>query len=151
VRSLGGRASEEIIFGEVSSGALDDLEKVTKEAYMMVVYYGFNKKIGNISYYDSTGQKDMGIQKPFSEETGKLIDEEVRKLVEDAYQRAKEILQQNKESLNGVAELLLKKEVIFKEDLENIIGKRPVDWPKPSLQQSENKQPAANSHPFLKQ
>lgn len=123
--TLGGRASEEVIFGEVSSGALDDLEKVTKEAYMMVVYFGFNKKIGNISYYDSTGQRDMGIQKPYSEETGKLIDEEVRKLISDAYQQAKNIIQQNKESLKKVAELLLVKEVIFKEDLENILGRRP--------------------------
>ena len=87
--TLGGRAAEEIVFGEVSSGALDDLEKVTKEAYMMVVYYGFNKKIGNISYYDSTGQRDMGIQKPYSEETGKLIDEEIRKLVNTAYEHCK--------------------------------------------------------------
>ena len=113
-----------IIFGEVSSGALDDLEKVTKEAYMMVVYYGFNKRIGNISFYDSTGQRDMSIQKPYSEETGKLIDEEVRKLVSDAYQRAKILLQENKASLIKVAELLLKKAVIFKEDLESILGKR---------------------------
>ncbi|QEC66252.1 ATP-dependent zinc metalloprotease FtsH [Panacibacter ginsenosidivorans] len=125
--TLGGRAAEEVIFDEVSSGALDDLEKVTKEAYMMVVYYGFNKKIGNISFYDSTGQRDMGIQKPYSEETGKLIDEEVRKLVNDAYQRTKELLQQNKESLQKVAELLIKKEVLFKEDLENILGKRLND------------------------
>ncbi|MDP4261372.1 MAG: ATP-dependent zinc metalloprotease FtsH [Bacteroidota bacterium] len=125
--TLGGRASEEIIFGEVSSGALDDLEKVTKEAYMMVVYYGFNKKIGNISYYDSSGQRDMGIQKPFSEETGRLIDEEVRKLVDSAYQKAKAILQENKESLIKIAELLLKKEVIFKEDIESILGRRPDD------------------------
>ena len=123
--TLGGRAAEEIMFGEVSSGALDDLEKVTKEAYMMVVYYGFNKKIGNISFYDSTGQRDMGIQKPYSEETGKLIDEEVRKLVMEAYQRTKELLQNNKASLQKVADLLLKKEVIFKEDLEIILGKRP--------------------------
>ena len=91
----------------------------------MVVYYGFNKKLGNISYYDSTGQRDAGIQKPFSEETGKLIDEEVRKLISEVYQRAKDILQNNKESLSKVAELLLQKEVIFKEDLENILGKRP--------------------------
>lgn len=123
--TLGGRASEEIIFGEISSGALDDLEKVTKEAYMMVVFYGFNKKIGNVSYYDSTGQRDMGIQKPYSEETGKLIDEEVRKLVSDAYQQTIKILQQNKTSLQSVADLLLKKEVIFKDDLEKILGKRP--------------------------
>ena len=124
---LGGRAAEEIMFGEVSSGALDDLEKVTKEAYMMVVYYGFNKKMGNISFYDSSGQRDMSIQKPYSEETGKLIDEEVRKLVADAYSRTKSILQENKDSLTKVAELLLKKEVIFKEDLEGVLGKRDDD------------------------
>jgi AFG3 family protein len=140
--TLGGRASEEIIFGEVSSGALDDLEKVTKEAYMMVVYYGFNKKIGNISFYDSTGQRDMAIQKPYSEETGKLIDEEVRKLVNDAYQRTKELLQQNKESLQKVAEMLLKKEVIFKEDLEGILGKRP-DEKIISVEKSEKNLPVA--------
>lgn len=123
--TLGGRASEEITFGEISSGALDDLEKVTKEAYMMVVYYGFNEKIGNISFYDSTGQRDYGIQKPYSEETGKLIDEEVRRLVADAYNRTKEILQKHRESLTKVAELLLQKEIIFKEDLETVLGKRP--------------------------
>lgn len=125
--TLGGRASEQLIFGEVSSGALDDLEKVTKEAYMMVVYYGFNKKIGNISFYDSSGQRDYSIQKPYSEETGKLIDEEVRKLVGDAYQRALEILQQNKPLLQKLAELLLKKEILFKEDLEQVLGARPSD------------------------
>lgn len=125
--TLGGRAAEDIIFGEVSSGALDDLEKVTKEAYMMVVYYGFNKKLGNISFYDSTGQRDYGIQKPYSEETGKLIDEEVRQLVATAYDRTKGILEKNKEYLQKLAELLLQKEVIFKEDLEAILGKRPGD------------------------
>lgn len=123
--TLGGRAAEEIIFGEVSSGALDDLEKVTKEAYVMVVYYGFNKKIGNISYYDSSGQRDTGLQKPYSEETGKMIDEEIRKLVADAYQRAKDILQQNREPLTELAKLLLKKEIVFKEDIEKILGRRP--------------------------
>lgn len=121
--TLAGRAAEEIMFGEISTGALDDLEKVTKEAYMMIVYYGFNKKIGNISFYDSSGQRDMGIQKPYSEETGKLIDEEVRKLVSDCYQRSKEILKQNKSSLAEIAELLLQKEVIFKEDLDHILAK----------------------------
>lgn len=124
--TLGGRASEEIIFGDVSSGALDDLEKVTKEAYMMVAFYGFSDKIGNISFYDSTGQRDMGIQKPYGEETGNMIDQEVRKLVFDVYERTKNILRENKESLQKVAELLLKKEVIFKEDLESILGKRPT-------------------------
>ena len=124
---LGGRAAEEIVFGEISSGALDDLEKVTKEAYMMVAYFGFDKRIGNVSFYDSTGQHDMSIQKPYSEETGRLIDEEVRRLISDAYEQAKNILEQNKGSLQTVAELLLQKEVIFKEDLENILGKRPED------------------------
>jgi AFG3 family protein len=123
--ALGGRASEEVVFGEVSSGGLDDLEKVTKAAYMMVAYYGFNEKIGSISFFDSTGQRDTGIQKPYSEETGKIIDEEVRKLVNDAYQQTKEILKQHMQSLEKVAKLLLLKEVIFKEDLENILGKRP--------------------------
>ena len=125
--TLGGRAAEEIIFGEVSSGALDDLEKVTKEAYMMVVYYGFNKKIGNISYYDSSGQRDYGIQKPYSEETGKMIDEEVRLLVSDAYEKTKALLLQYKNELQQVAGLLLKKEVLFKEDLEIILGKRNTE------------------------
>jgi len=125
--ALGGRAAEEIIFGEVSTGALDDLEKVTKEAYTMVAYYGFNKKIGNTSYYDSTGEHDMSIQKPFSEETGKMIDEEVRKLVSDLYTETRELLVQNKGSLQKVADLLLKKEVVYREDLEVILGKRPAD------------------------
>lgn len=127
--TLAGRAAEEIIFGEVSTGALDDLEKVTREAYMMVEFYGLNKKVGNVSYYDSTGQRDMSIQKPFSEETGKLIDEEVRKLVNEAYQHSKEILQQNRNLLIQVAELLLKKETIYQEDLEKILGKRPASIP----------------------
>ncbi len=122
--TLGGRAAEEIIFGEISSGALDDLEKVTKEAYMMVAYFGFDKKIGNVSFYDSSGQQNMGIQKPYSEETEKIIDEEVRLLINDAYTQAKDILEKNKTSLQNIAELLLKKEVIFKEDIEKILGKR---------------------------
>ncbi|TAN10972.1 MAG: ATP-dependent zinc metalloprotease FtsH [Chitinophagaceae bacterium] len=123
--TLAGRAAEELIFGEVSSGALDDLEKVTKEAYMMVMYYGFNKKIGNLSFYDSTGQQNMGIQKPYSEETGRLIDEEVRQLVAGSYNKTLEILRNNKDSLVRIAGLLLEKEVIYKEDLEAVLGKRP--------------------------
>ncbi|HVX25057.1 MAG TPA: ATP-dependent zinc metalloprotease FtsH [Parafilimonas sp.] len=121
--TLGGRAAEEIIFGEVSSGALDDLEKVTKEAYTMVAYYGFNSKIGNISFYDSTEQ-NTGFQKPYSEETGKIIDEEVRKLVAEAYTQAKDILTQHKNELASIATLLLQKEIIYKEDIEKILGKR---------------------------
>jgi cell division protease FtsH len=121
---LGGRAAEEIIFNEVSSGALDDLEKVTREAYMMIAYYGFNKKIGNISFYDSTGMRDNGFQKPYGEETANLIDQEVRQLVSGSYEQAKTILRQNKAALTRVAELLLEKEVIFREDLEKILGIR---------------------------
>lgn len=119
--TLGGRAAEDLIFGEVSSGALDDLEKVTREAYHMVAYYGFNEKVGNISFYDSSGRTEG---KPYSEETGRLIDEEVRKLSERCYAQAKELLSQHKDALVAVAELLLEKEVIFKEDLERIMGKR---------------------------
>ncbi len=124
--TLGGRAAEEVIFGEVSSGALDDLEKVTKEAYMMIAYYGFNDKIGNVSFYDSTGRRNSGFQKPYSEETGKLIDEEVRALVENAYHKTKDLLIQNRELLVKLAEQLLQKEVIFKDDLEKIIGQRVI-------------------------
>jgi cell division protease FtsH len=122
--ALGGRAAEEVMFGEVSTGALDDLEKVTKQAYMMVMYFGFNDKIGNVSFYDSTGQRDIGLQKPYSEETGKMIDEEVRNMVGEAYRRAKDLLSQNKLSLQKVAEMLLEKEILYKEDLEGILGSR---------------------------
>jgi cell division protease FtsH len=125
--ALGGRAAEEIIFGKVSTGALSDLEKITKQAYAMVSVYGLNEKIGNISFYDSSGQSDYGFQKPYSEKTGQLIDEEVSKMVEAAYKRTKKILEGNKEKLTKLAELLLEKEVIFKEDLEKIFGKRTYD------------------------
>ncbi|MCC8426626.1 ATP-dependent zinc metalloprotease FtsH [Mucilaginibacter sp. UR6-11] len=135
--TLGGRAAEELIFGEVSSGALDDLEKVTKEAYAMVVYYGFNEKLGNLSYYDSTEQRDLAIQKPFSEATGELIDREIRKLIAQAYLDAKTLLAENKVSLEKVADLLLKKEVIYKADLENIMGRRISASPAISQQKNE--------------
>lgn len=120
--ALAGRASEELIFGEISSGALDDLEKVTKDAYAMVVYYGFSKKIGNVSFYDSGARETF--QKPYSEETAKLIDEEVRRFVEASYLNTKSLLSQHLQELNKVADLLLQKEVIFKEDLEMILGVR---------------------------
>ena len=123
--SLAGRAAEEIIFGEVSSGAVDDLEKVTKEAYSMVAYFGFNKRIGNVSFYDSTGRMEASFQKPYSEDTARLIDEEVRKLVERCYTEAKEILTNHKQELVALAELLQKKEIVFKEDIEETLGKRP--------------------------
>lgn len=124
--TLGGRAAEEVVFGEVSSGALDDLEKVTNEAYMMVAWFGFDKKLGNTSYYDSTGQRDTTIQKPYSEETGRLIDEQVRQLVSSAYLQAKEILMQNRSLLDQLAETLRLKEVIYKEDIEAILGERDI-------------------------
>jgi ATP-dependent Zn protease len=122
--TLGGRAAEEIIFGRVSTGALNDLERVTKQAYNMVVFYGLNDKIGNISYYDSTGQQEYTFNKPFSEKTAEVIDQEIAKLVEKAYQRAVEILKTNKDKLEQLAGMLLEKEVIFGEDLETIFGKK---------------------------
>jgi len=125
--AMGGRASEEIIFGKVSTGALNDLEKVSKQAYAMVVYFGLNKEIGNISFYDSSGQNEYAFQKPYSEKTAETIDQEVRKIVEAAYLRAKEILTENREKLEKLASLLLEREVIFREDLEEIFGKRPWD------------------------
>ncbi|MCP3932101.1 MAG: ATP-dependent zinc metalloprotease FtsH [Bacteroidetes bacterium] len=125
--ALGGRAAEEIIFGEVSSGALDDLEKVTKQAYTMVAYYGLDDKLGNISYYDSTGQYEQSIQKPYSEATAEIIDEEVRKLVSTAYERTKKVLNEHREQLEGLARLLLEKEVVFKADIEGVFGKRGIE------------------------
>ncbi|MHC1778485.1 MAG: ATP-dependent zinc metalloprotease FtsH [Lentimicrobium sp.] len=125
--TLAGRASEEIVFGKVSTGALNDLEKVTKQAYAMVVYYGLNKEVGNVSYYDSTGQQEYSFSKPYSEATSLVIDTEIKKMIEQAYGRAKKILTENRDKLDKLAEILLKKEVIFREDLENIFGKRPFD------------------------
>ncbi len=125
--ALGGRAAEEVIFGKVSTGALSDLEKVTKQAYAMVMYYGLNEKIGNISYYDSTGAYESSFHKPYSEKTAERFDSEVNVILADAYLRAKEILGKHKEELEKLAHYLLEKEVIFKEDLEAIFGKRPFD------------------------
>lgn len=125
--TLGGRAAEEVIFGKISTGALSDLEKITKQAYAMITIYGLNDKLGNISYYDSTGANEYGFTKPYSERTAVMIDEEVSKMIELAYTRAKKILTDNKHLLTQLAEKLLEKEVIFKEDLEIIFGKRPFD------------------------
>ncbi|MCK9321619.1 MAG: ATP-dependent zinc metalloprotease FtsH, partial [Bacteroidales bacterium] len=124
---LGGRAAEDIVFGEVSTGALNDLERTTKMAYSMVAYYGLNEKIGNLSYYDSTGQSEYGFTKPFSEKTAENIDNEIHKMIEEAYQKAKEILTTNREKLDKLAMQLVEKEVIFREDLELIFGKRPFE------------------------
>jgi len=123
--ALGGRAAEQLIFGKISTGALSDLEKVTKQAYAMVTIYGLNDKIGNISYYDSQGRESF--QKPYSDDTARIIDQEVSKLIEQQYQRALQILSDSKEQLTQLAEKLLSAEVIFKEDLETIFGKRPWD------------------------
>ena len=123
--TLGGRAAEEIIFGEISTGALSDLEKVTKQAQSIVTIYGLNDKIGNISYYDSSGQSEYSFGKPYSEATAQIIDQEISKIIEEAYIKAKEVLSENKEKLTLLAEALLEKEVIFKEDLEIIFGRRP--------------------------
>ena len=124
--ALGGRAAEQIIFGKVSTGALSDLEKVTRQATAMVTVYGLSDKIGNISYYDSSGQ-NSGFNKPYSEQTARTIDEEVKELAEAAYQKALKVLEENKNSLTKLAQELLNKEVIFKEDLETIFGKRQWD------------------------
>ena len=134
--ALGGRAAEEIIFGKISTGALSDLEKITKQAYAMIMYYGLSTKIGNISFYDSTGQSEYAFNKPYSEKTAQVIDEEVSKLIEQAYVRTKQILTDNKELLTRLAELLLVKEVIFKEDLENIFGKRMFEKDQQELEKA---------------
>lgn len=136
--TLGGRASEEVIFGKISTGALNDLEKVTKQAYSMVVYFGLNKEIGNVSYYDSTGQQEYSFSKPYSESTAQLIDIEIKKIVEQAYQRAKDILIENRGKLEELANILLKKEVIFREDLEAIFGIRQFDEPVEFNGQNDN-------------
>ena len=125
--ALGGRAAEQVIFERISTGALSDLEKVTKQAYAMVMYFGLNDKIGNISYYDSTGNSEMSFHKPYSEKTAERIDVEVSLIIESAYSRAKEILTKHKDQLTQLAQYLLEKEVIFKENLEEIFGKRPFD------------------------
>ncbi|MDY0076275.1 MAG: ATP-dependent zinc metalloprotease FtsH [Bacteroidales bacterium] len=123
--TLGGRAAEKVIFGKISTGALNDLEKVTKQAQAMVTYYGLSKKIGNVSYYDSTGQQEYAFSKPFSEKTSEIIDNEISDMIELAYQNALKLLREHKDGLTQLAEKLLEKEVIFGEDLEAIFGKRP--------------------------
>ncbi len=122
--TLAGRAAEEIVFGKISTGALNDLEKVNKQAYAMIAYYGMGDKLKNICYFDSTGQNEYGFTKPYSEETAQIIDDEVKRIVEEQYQRAKDILTENKEKHAQLANLLLEREVIFSEDLERIFGKQ---------------------------
>ncbi len=123
--TLGGRAAEKVIFNEISTGALSDLEKVTKQARAMVTIYGLNKKIGNLTYYDSSSGNEYGFTKPYSEKTAELIDEEISKMIEEQYQRAISILKKHKDKLTELATVLLDKEVIFKDNLQKIFGDRP--------------------------
>jgi len=123
--TLGGRAAEEVIFGRVTTGALSDLEKVTKQARAMVAVYGLNDRLGNITYYDSSGQNEYQFDKPYSERTAEVIDEEISKLIESQYERAKELLRANRDKLEALAQELLTKEVIFRDNLVEIFGERP--------------------------
>ncbi len=125
--TMGGRAAEKVTFDRISTGALSDLEKVTKQARAMVTVYGLNEKLGNVTYYDSSGQNDYNFAKPYSEDTARIIDEEISLLIESQYQRAIEILEENKDKLFQLADILIEKEVIFKDDLETIFGKRTFD------------------------
>ncbi len=127
--ALGGRAAEKVIFDRISTGALSDLEKVTKQARAMVTIYGLNDKIGNLTYYDSSGQSEYNFTKPYSEKTAEMIDTEISNLIESQYQRAIKLLQDNKDKLTELANVLLEKEVIFKDNLQKIFGNRPYDSP----------------------
>jgi len=137
--ALGGRAAEFVMYGKVSTGALSDLEKVTKQAFAMVTMYGLNDRIGNVSYYDSSGQNEYSFGKPYSESTAQAIDEEVSKIVEIQYERAKRILTENKDKLTALVTQLLEKEVIFKEDLAVIFGERPFAERVPAPQNGKPK------------
>jgi cell division protease FtsH len=123
--TLGGRAAEEVVFGKISTGALNDLERVSKQVYSMVVFLGMSEKFGNVSYFDSTGQADFMFTKPYSEKTAELIDAEVKSIIDEQYARAKKIISDHLPEFKKLAELLLEREVIFTEDVEAILGKRP--------------------------
>ena len=138
--TLGGRAAEEVFFGKISTGALNDLERVSKQAYAMIVYYGLDEKIGNVSYYDSTGQQEYSMTKPYSEKTAQDIDERVHLLIEESYNRAKKILKDNYDKVEQLAKLLLEREVIFTEDVQNILGERPFRVQEVELSVSKNEQ-----------
>ncbi|RSK51360.1 ATP-dependent zinc metalloprotease FtsH [Hymenobacter rigui] len=125
--TLGGRAAEELVFGKISTGALSDLERITKVAYSIVTMYGMNAKLGNVSFYDSKGQNEYGFTKPYSEATSQMIDEEVRTIIEQAYIRTKELLTERRHELEVVAKELLEKEILLQDDLERLVGKRPFD------------------------
>jgi cell division protease FtsH len=125
--TLGGRAAEELFLGRISTGALNDLERVTRQAYAMISYFGMSDTLGNISYYDSTGQSDMAFSKPYSDKTAQQIDSEVKELIDLAYERAKSILEEHRTQMEQLAEKLLESEIIFSEDVERILGKRPFN------------------------
>ena len=135
--TLGGRAAEKVIFDRISTGALNDLEKVTRQARAIVSIYGLNDKIGNITYYDSSGQNEFGFTKPYSEQTAKVIDEEISRIIETQYERAIDILRKNKDKLIELAEILVEKEVIFDNDLKKIFGERPFGDKAPKLAKSK--------------
>ena len=137
--TLGGRAAEELFLGRISTGASNDLERVTKQAYAMVVYFGMSERLPNLNYYDTTGQ-EWGFTKPYSEETAKLIDIEVQRIIREQYERAKELLSTNAEGHNQLAAALLEREVIYSEDVEAIFGKRP--WASRSEEILESQQAA---------
>lgn len=136
--TLGGRAAEELYSGQISNGASNDLERVTKQAYAMVVYYGMSDKLPNINYYDSSGQ-EWGFTKPYSESTARIIDEEVHQIISEQYERAKKILAENAEGHNELANVLLEREVIYREDVEHIFGKRPWASRSEEILEKENK------------
>jgi cell division protease FtsH len=141
--TLGGRASEDIFFGKISTGAQNDLQQITRIAYAMVTVYGMNDKIGNVSFYDP--QQETSFTKPYSEETSKLIDEEVRKLIDEAYIRTKQLLSEKREQVEKLAEALLSKEVLFQSDVEILIGKRPYEEKKTLEVEEEEGQEAHHS------
>ncbi|MFP2997724.1 ATP-dependent zinc metalloprotease FtsH [Spongiivirga sp. MCCC 1A20706] len=143
--TLGGRAAEKVIFDKISTGALSDLEKVTRQAKAMVTVYGLNDKIGNLTYYDSSGQSDYNFTKPYSEQTAQIIDKEISDIIEEQYQRAIDLLTDHKDKLTELAEVLLEREVIFKDDLEKIFGKRPFDDDKDETEETAKEEPITNN------
>ena len=143
--TLGGRASEEIFFSKISTGAQNDLQQITRMAYAMVTVYGMNDKVGNVSFYDPAAEQSF--TKPYSEETAKMIDEEVRKLIDSAYEHTKKLLQEKKDKVEKLAEALLDKEVLFQSDVERLIGKRPYEEKKPADVVHDNP-PLHPAHPL---
>ena len=147
--TLGGRAAEHVIFNEISTGALNDLEKVTKQARAMVTIYGLNEKVGNLTYYDSSGQNEYGFTKPYSEKTAELIDKEISKIIEEQYQRAIHLLIEHKDKLTELAKVLLDKEVIFKDNLQKIFGDRPFEKLKNESATPEKAEPEEETNDSL--